>query len=937
MTHRFPFKPLLLALSLAAAGSSVAKAPPPPATPAMPMAFRQIAKPVVAAPVFVRELGGISEYRLANGLQILLFPDEAQSTTTVNITYRVGSRHESQGEYGMAHLLEHMVFKGTPKNRDIPAEFARRGMRFNGTTTTDRTNYFSQFNAGDDTLAWSIALEADRMVNSFIAKADLDKEMSVVRNEFERGENNPMQVLGQRVQAVAYDWHAYGHATIGPKSDIENVPIEKLQGFYKRFYRPDNATILVAGRINAERTLKLIADAFGPIAKPAEPVPVPYTEEPAQDGERSVVVRRIGGQPVLMAYYHVPAVAHPDSAPLLVLSLLMSMEPSGHLYKELVETKLAVGAGLGGLGGYSPGGVQAVAVVPTGGDVAAVEQRLLDVVEGRAGQPFDEAELKRVRDIALLSYRQQMKQPEALIGQISSLLGAGDWRLMFQLMEDLPTVTLADVERVRKAYFKPANRTLGRYLPATEVERVAIPVAPPLAERLAALKPPPKVEEGERFDPSPANLQSRSTFKTLPSGIELETLAKQTRGNTVNLLMQLRWGEPRATTLRLGTNLVDELLFEGTPTWDKQRLRDELVRLKADVNISGGNQGATVAISAEKDSLIEVLKITADVLQHPLLPTEDFDRLKKQQLAGIEASRQELGTLRLAAVREHYNQARGVKPGDPDYIASLDENLDEARRTTLDDVKSFYREFWSANEARVAVVGALPEGLEAAIEQQFGGWKKPQAQRFVRHVSPLTLIPPMRVDVVAKDKTNAQLHMGQRFALNRNDADYLPMMLAVHVLGAGGLESRLSSRVRRQEGLSYGINASLQADYYGQEGGLIISGSFAPQNRERVIAVVREELQRISSEGFNEAELARAKQDLLEAGQQGRADDSQLAGTLNWLAEIGKNWGYEAEQEAKLRAVTVERANAAWRKRVKLDGFVISTAGDFKDNAVARP
>lgn len=316
----------------------------------------KLARPVAAAvlPTPVRELGGIEEYRLPNGLQVLLFPDATQTTTTVNITYRVGSRHEAPGEYGMAHLLEHMLFKGTARQKDIPGAMAQRGVRFNGTTTVDRTNYFASFNANADTLAFLLDLEADRMVNSRVAKADLDTEMTVVRNEFERGENQPFAVLVQRVNAAAFAWHPYGHATIGPKSDIENVPIEKLQGFYKRFYRPDNATLLIAGAFDKAATLALIGQHFGPIARPAAPVPQPYTVEPAQDGERSVVVRRVGGQPILLANYHVPAITHPDTPALIVYGLLMSLQPSGQLYKQLVEPKLAVAAGLAGTGASTP-------------------------------------------------------------------------------------------------------------------------------------------------------------------------------------------------------------------------------------------------------------------------------------------------------------------------------------------------------------------------------------------------------------------------------------------------------------------------------------------------------------------------------------------------------------------------------------------------------
>lgn len=895
-----------------------------------PVAKAVVAAPAAVQPAAVRELGGIEEYRLPNGLQVLLFPDATQTTTTVNITYRVGSRHEAPGEYGMAHLLEHMLFKGTPTQNDIPGAMAQRGVRFNGTTTVDRTNYFASFNANADTLAFLLALEADRMVNSRVAKADLDTEMTVVRNEFERGENQPFSVLAQRVNAAAFAWHPYGHATIGPKSDIENVPIEKLQAFYKRYYRPDNATLLIAGAFDKAATLALIGRHFGPIVQPATPIPQPYTVEPAQDGERTVVVRRVGGQPILLANYHVPAITHPDTAAVLVYGLLMSLQPSGQLYKQLVEPKLAVAAGIQGIGGADPFVTSAYAVLPPDGDVAKVEALLLDLTEGRAAQRFDESELTRVRDIAVNSYRQQMKNPEALIQQISGLIAAGDWRLLFQLMDDIPKVTLADVERVRKAYFRPANRTLGRYLPASSVERVEIPPAPPLAERLAGLKPPPKVEEGEQLDPVPAVLETRMSRTTLPSGIALHTLRKQTRGNTVVLQMQLRWGERDATFARNGTGLIGQLMDEGSRSYSKQQLQDALIKLRANLNIASYDQGATIFLSAERDTLLPALRVAADALRHPLLPQDAFDREIRAAIAGIEASRQEPGVLRQEAARGHYNRARGVSLGHPDYVMGVDERIANLKATTLDDLKRFYADYWSANEAQVSVVGALPDGLAAELDQLFGDWKKPAAPKFVRHIAQHVAIPPARFDAIARDKANAIVRLHQTLPLNYEDADYPALELAVHIFGGGGLESRLSERVRQKEGLTYGIGASLSAGYWGNDGSFAIQASFAPDKRERVIAVVKEEIARMATEGVTPAELARAKQDILEGRKQGRADPAALAGGLSSLAERGETWAAAQKRDDALAAVTVEQANAAWRKHIRPDGFVISTAGDFK-------
>ncbi|HEX4884589.1 MAG TPA: pitrilysin family protein, partial [Casimicrobiaceae bacterium] len=286
---------------------------------------------------------GITEYRLGNGLRVVLFPDETKPTTTVNMTYLVGSRYESYGETGMAHLLEHLVFKGTPRIPSIFQELGRRGMRFNGTTSFDRTNYFETFSANPESLDWALAMEAERMTQSTFSKADLDTEMTVVRNEFEMGENSPQRVLWKRLQALAFDWHNYGNVTIGARADVENVDIDRLRAFYGTYYQPDNAVLVVAGRFDPAGTLALVAKHFGPIPRPARPLPRLYTVDPAQDGERSVVVRRVGSEKLVGILYRIAPGPHPDTTALDVLGDVLTIEPAGRLYKALVETKKATG------------------------------------------------------------------------------------------------------------------------------------------------------------------------------------------------------------------------------------------------------------------------------------------------------------------------------------------------------------------------------------------------------------------------------------------------------------------------------------------------------------------------------------------------------------------------------------------------------------------
>src|SRR5262245_34565682 len=270
-------------------------------------------------PQKVAAVEGVTEYRLANGARVLLFPEPSRDSVTVNMTVLVGSRHEGYGEAGMAHLLEHMVFKGTPTHPLVPKALRDHGANFHGTTNVDRTNYFETLRATDENLEFAIRLEADRLVNSYVRREDLVSEMTVVRNEFEIGENSPAGVLMERIHAAAFEWHNYGKTTIGNRVDIERVPIENLQAFYKKYYQPDNVVLIVAGKFEEPRALELVQRYLGTIPKPNRKLDQTYTEEPPQDGERSVILRRVGTVGSVGLAYHMPAASHADWAPLNLL------------------------------------------------------------------------------------------------------------------------------------------------------------------------------------------------------------------------------------------------------------------------------------------------------------------------------------------------------------------------------------------------------------------------------------------------------------------------------------------------------------------------------------------------------------------------------------------------------------------------------------------
>ncbi|MGH8765838.1 MAG: M16 family metallopeptidase, partial [Burkholderiales bacterium] len=345
-------------------------------------------------PQKVTTIEGVTEYRLANGLRLLTVPDPGASTFIVHVTYLVGSRHEGYGEKGMAHLLEHLLFKGTPNRGDIKAELANRGARFNGTTSNDRTTYFETLSATGDNLDWALGMEADRMVHSYVRKSDLDSEMTVVRNEFEMGQNSPGAVLNERMTRLAFPFHNYGNPVIGARSDIEQVPIDRLQAFYRTWYQPDNALLILGGKFDEAQALALVAKHFGSIPKPVRTLPRLYTSDPVQDGERSVTLRRAGDVRIVAAMYRIPAGGDPQYPAIDIMAYSFGHAPSGRLHRALVQTGLASSTW-----GYErmlhdPGYASFGALLGKDAAPEPVRAALLATLE-TAREPFTDAEVER--------------------------------------------------------------------------------------------------------------------------------------------------------------------------------------------------------------------------------------------------------------------------------------------------------------------------------------------------------------------------------------------------------------------------------------------------------------------------------------------------------------------------------------------------------------
>ena len=504
---------VLGSVALFSASDIAAKKPVLPAAPATSVTRPAAANPATA-PEKIRSLEGIDEYALPNGLHVLMLPDASKPTTTVNLVVKVGSRMENYGETGMAHLLEHMMFRGTPTFRDPKTEFTRRGMHWNGTTSFDRTNYFASFSQNDADLDFYLHWLADALVNSFVARKDLDSEMTVVRNEMESGENSPSRILYQRLLAAAYDWHNYGKDVIGARADVENVSIPHLQAFYHRYYQPDNAALIVTGKFDEAKTLAIIAQTFGRIPRPQRVIEPTYTLDPAQDGERDVVLRRIGESPLLVAGYHIPAGAAADY-PAIELAALIFGGPNLRLHKALVDTHLAAEIFGDTVDSAEPGLALFGAELTSGHSIDTAREALMAAIEGTPAKPrapFTQEELDRAKNIWLRSFDQTFSDPQRVGVALSEYVAIGDWRLAFLRRDRVREMKLDELNRFAERYLIQSNRTLATFVPT------AAPVRPPAPERVDAaavlkdFKGSAAVAQGEVFDASPENIDKRTVI-----------------------------------------------------------------------------------------------------------------------------------------------------------------------------------------------------------------------------------------------------------------------------------------------------------------------------------------------------------------------------------------------------------------------------------------
>ncbi len=818
----------------------------------------------------IEEAAGIVEYRMKNGLKILLRENHSAPVVSFMVVYRVGSRNEAVGYTGSTHFLEHMMFKGTKKynpadGTGVMETFSRIGALLNATTWLDRTNYFEC--VPSEYLDLCIKFEADRMRNLNLRAEDRNSEMTVVRNEFERGENSPGSALSKEVSALAFREHPYHHPTIGWRSDVERVPLEKLKEFYDTYYWPNNATVIVVGDFNAEQTLKMIHAEFGKIPASKHAIPEVYTFEPPQEGERRVELRRAGDLPQLLIAYHTPEALHPDTYALSVMHAILgdTGKRSSRLHKALLEKGLASSAYCSNGEFRDPFLFTIGATLAPGHSFGEVEAAIYAEIKRLAEEPVQDEELHRVKAANRKGTVLGSADPQTFANMLCGAESVATWKWLVEYDDLYDKVSAADVQRVAKTYFDESNRTVGHFLPSEKNVAAKKPLfevdydsMPPGNEPLKSGK---KMAKPKKASPKKHRLQiakpgaSESKFeekvvkRVLDNGLTLLLLQNPGTGS-VAINGAIPSGDYFTSHEQsLLSTLTATMLTRGSQNYSKQALAQTLEEMGIRFGFGADRFKVGFGALVTKEDFAKLVPVIRDLICNPLFPEEEFALVQKEMRAGLTRGMNDTGRRASNALMQNlYPQ------GHPFYEPSYEDRLKELEHINTDHLKSFHSAHYTPSGTVISVVGDISvEDATELLTQNFSSWTGSEVKQI--HVDNVPLVEGKRkVEINLDDKANVDILIGHTTNLSRKNSDFFAAQLANAALGKDTISARLGKVLRVKHGLTYGIYSYFDDTSFGGTPWMI-SLSVNPANVSKALQLVDEVLTDYIKTGISKEEL----------------------------------------------------------------------------------
>lgn len=899
---------------------------------------------------FIKSYAGIDEYQLDNGLKVLLKPNRETPMISWQVWYKVGSRNEPLNLTGIAHYLEHIMFKGTQvfKKGEIAQSIQLRGGIFNAFTGDDYTAYFENFSP--ENLELAIRLEADRMRNSRIDHDEVELERSVIVSELEGNKNNPQNLLYETLREAAFSVHTYRNPVIGWREDLDKINSANMKEFYDTYYSPDNATAILLGNFDTKTALDLISKYFGKYKKSTKLRPV-VPQEPEQIAEKKLIIRNGGYTKLLAIGFHIPEFNDADTFPLSVISDIVFSGMSSRLYPKLVDTGLAISVSGVAESSIDPGLFRIIVVLNPEADISKVESIIDAELENlKNNVSDDELNLAKAKEEASFIYQRDGAYEEGMqIGYFEAI--SSDWTNYARWVENINKITTEDVKRVAKKYFKPSNKTVVHLLPEENSNSlVNLGEQKPLAEKVEANYGSTVVEP---LDPQKLKhllkiTEAKYSKKNKGSGLSLNfTKLKHEnsgiqiyhrRDNALPLIyvnVYLYAGSINEAD-KLGLSyLTTEMLSRGSKYKDKYEISKLMDSYGADMSFSSGNETAKITLSTIAKNLHPVLNILGEVLQEPRFDADELEKLKVQIVARLK---QEDDHPSQIAKREI---SRLVFPaGHPYYTYSVDERIAAVQKITIDDIKAYYKAYYNPKNLMVSVVGDISEeGVVDLVNKYFSRLNLAEGQSLAeintntRPVIPLVDIKkPETKLIVMNDKHQTEVAMGHACSVTRMDDDYYPLLIANFAMGGSALSSRLGTAVRDEKGYVYNVRSTFDASLGAGMFKVILGAN--PKNVTDAIKLTKEVIAKFLKEGISPTELEVTKSYLINSfAPRNLSSNEIIVETLSQLQVFELGDDYIQTYTDKINSISLDEVNKAARKHINPEMLNAVIVGPDASNA----
>ena len=885
----------------------------------------------------VETFRGITQYRLeSNGMTLLLAPNHASPVFTFMVVYHVGSRNEAPGHTGSAHLLEHMIFNKSTENfgrakghRTFQEVLYQAGADFGSTNMTtwyDRMNGYSTLPS--DKLQLAMEIEADRLGRGLILDSERQPEMSVVRNEYEIGENNPNQALLKAVVSTVIQAHPYHWSTIGYRSDIEGVTTEKLREHYKTFFWPNNAQAILVGDFDPQTAIELFDRTFGGFKRSPHPIPQVITVEPPQEGERRTVVRRNGNVGLVMLGYIRPGAMHEDFIPLEVLTTILGDGVNSRLYQALVERQLASDATAFNLTLRDPFPLLINTTLLPGRTheelEAAAKKALQDVVE----KGVTDEEVRRAQqqiEVAVVRDRDGTFPFTASLGEA---VASTDWKWFLTYVDRIKAVTAPDVKRVAATYLVPEHATVGWFVPLqNSTTAPATPArvsetAPPVTSRAAVESPAAPSNTGTARTPGRSSFASRTVRKVLRNGIVVNVL--ENHSNPTVAIRGLVFAGESSAANRAVPDLMVRMLQRGTTTRAKEQIAALLANAGATRSYQTSLFQSDLALDGLSRDLALLLEVLSDELKNPALNEDELVKAKAELKTNILRA-DESTSLRAT---ERLTQLV-YRDGHPYRSAGRERMISSLENATAEDLRQFHRSHYRAANMILAVVGDVDaNAMIAMIEKSLGDL--PRGARYQANAARTAGPQEARREAVTmRGKANMNLVIGAASGLRRTDPDWEAAIVANAALGQNSLSSRLGRRVRDTEGLSYNLNSPFSLTD-ALDGVWLTNVNVAPQNLQKALASTLDEIRKFAREGITDEELEIQKSFFAGNFNVGLGSNAGIAASLLTAEKFGYGPAYLDTFPERIRSVTKAQVTRAIQERLHADRLHVVVAGDLE-------